>query len=187
MKTVPLPYLKLLSLSVALTFGLTAAAQTTYTWTNLLGGSWATSANWNGSTVASGTGNTADFSTLTLGASRAVTLDGARTIGNMLFGDAGNAFNWGLSTGSGGPLTLATSSGTPAITVNNQMATNNLVLAGSQGLAKNGAGTMVLLGANTYTGTTTVNGGMLFLGYNSGGNGTLFQPHLDGEQRGVRH
>jgi autotransporter-associated beta strand protein len=166
--------LKHLALLAVFASGLTVHAQTTYTWTNLLGGSWATAANWNPNLAASGSGNTADFSTLTLGASRAVTLDGAKTIGNMIFGDVGNTYNWTLSTGTGGPLTLAGS--TPTITVNNGTVTNSLVLAGTAGITKAGAGTLYLTSQATYTGGTTVNAGTLKLGTGGSGgcvNGTL--------------
>lgn len=40
----------------------------------------------------------------------------------------------------------------------------NGTLAGTLGLAKNGAGTQILSGVNTYTGTTTLNGGTLQFG-----------------------
>lgn len=129
------------------------------TWNNAAGGSWANAANWSGSVIASGSGNTADFSELTLGVAPFVTLDGALTIGNLLFGDQGNAYGWTLNPGSGGPLTLA--GGTPTITVNNQTATVAPGLAGSAGLTKAGNGTLLLGGTNSYLGTTTVSAGTL--------------------------
>lgn len=136
------------------------------TWTNLAGGSWADSANWAGSTLASGTGFTADFSTLDLAAPSTVTLDGSRTIGNLLFADAANPdSDWTLGTGSGGPLTLAVSSGSPTITVSNRTATVSAVLAGSSGLTKAGAGALVLSGINTYGGGTTISAGQLVIGH----------------------
>src|SRR5271170_251995 len=122
-----------------LSLALAAHAQNS-AWTNKLGGSWAAGVNWSGGTIASGSGNTADFSTLTLGTSPVVTLDGARSIGNLIFGDQGNTYNWALGTGSGGPLTLAVSSGSPTIIVENQTTTISLVLAGPAGMTKTGAG-----------------------------------------------
>jgi len=140
------------------------------TWTNLLGGSWAAAANWSGGTVAAGSDNTADFSTLTLSAAPTVTLDGARTLGNLIFGDVGNSYGWTLNTGSGDPLTLAVSSGSPTLTVNGQTTTIGLVLAGTNGLTKAGNGILVLSGNNTYTNHTVVNQGFIQV---SGSTGTL--------------
>lgn len=135
-----LPFLNRIALVLALATCLSLHAQTTYIWTNALGGSWAAAANWSGSLVAAGSGNTANFSTLKLGTAPTVTLDGAQTIGHLLFGDLGNTYNWTLNTGSGGPLTLAVGSGTPTLTVNGQTSTISLVLAGTAGMTKGGAG-----------------------------------------------
>ena len=171
MKTItPIPFLKLVALIATGLASLTGQAQTTYTWTNLVNGSWAASTNWSNGSVASGSGNTADFSSLTLGSSRAVTLDGARTIGNLIFGDVGNTYNWAVSTGTGGPLTLAGT--TPTITVNNGMATNSEVLSGTAGMIKTGGGKLVMATAANYTGGTTVNGGILQLNV-GGGTGNI--------------
>ncbi len=48
--------------------------------------------------------------------------------------------------------------------------TQSLTLSGSNGLVKNGAGTLILTGANLYSGLTTINAGTLAL---SGGNNRL--------------
>jgi len=137
------------------------------TW-NSTSGNWSATGNWAAGIVADGAGNTADFGTLDLTTSGTVTVDGARTIGNMIFGDTGTttAANWVL-TGS----TVTLSGGTPTITVN-AMATNasaqmNVTLAGSSGLTKAGTGALVLTSSNSYTGTTSITSGTLQLGSNS--------------------
>jgi autotransporter-associated beta strand protein len=133
-------------------------------WTNAAGGSWNTSANWSGNIIPNAVGANTDFSTLDLTNDATVTLDGSKTVGQLNFGDTTPSNNWSINTGSGGPLTLALGSGMPAITVNNQTAAINATLAGTQGLAKNGAGTLLLTGTNSYTGATMVNEGTLRIG-----------------------
>ncbi len=135
------------------------------TWTNLLGGSWAAADNWSGSVVADGADSTADFSMLDLTTDAAVTLDGARTIGNLLFGDKSPSHNWFLETGSGGPLTLD-SAGIPAFFVSNQTATVNVSLAGTRGWTKTGAGALALNGDNgALGGDATIASGTVAAGH----------------------
>jgi autotransporter-associated beta strand protein len=126
-------------------------------------GSWATAGNWSGGTIAAGADSTANFSTLDITDLSVVTLDGARTIGSLVFGDTTPSTNWFLNTGSAGPLTLAVSSGAPTITVNNQAATLGVAIAGSAGLTKLGDGTLVLTntGNSALAGNITVSAGML--------------------------
>ncbi|MEO5714630.1 MAG: autotransporter-associated beta strand repeat-containing protein [Luteolibacter sp.] len=131
------------------------------TWTNPAGGSWPVTGNWLNGVVATGTDISARFDTLDLTADTAVTLDGARTLGGFKFADITPSHNWTLATGSGGPLTLAVTSGSPVILVSNQTATINTVLAGTQGLTKTGAGTLTLAGDNTYSGLTSSSSGSL--------------------------
>jgi fibronectin-binding autotransporter adhesin len=134
------------------------------TWINPNGGSWANSANWLGGVIAQGTDNTADFSTLSLSADATVTLDGAQTIGALIFGDKAGAHNWILNTGTGGPLTFSVSANpTPMITVSNQTATVDVALAGTQGLSQSGNGTLVLVEPVGYDGGTTNNAGIIEL------------------------
>ena len=137
--------------------------QTIYQWTNAAGGSWAAGANWSPAGPAGGTDVVADFGTLDLAADATVTLDGARTIGQLRFADTAPSHNWFLNTGSGGPLTLDVSAGASIIAVSNQTATISVLLAGTKGLMKTGRGTLVLTGANTYTGNTTNVSGTLIL------------------------
>jgi fibronectin-binding autotransporter adhesin len=133
-------------------------------WINPNGGSWANAANWQSGIIPQGADSTADFSTLSLSADATVTLDGAQTIGNLIFGDQAGAHNWFLNTGTGGPLTLSVSV-TPAaaITVINKTTTIGLELAGTQGLIQNGNGTLVLVQPVEYEGGTTNNAGTLDL------------------------
>ena len=139
-------------------------------WTNLAGGSWAAAANWSGSLIANGTDAAADFSTLSLSASCNITLNGARTVGTLVFDDLNptTQHNWTLGTGSAGPLTLAVSSGTPAIVVKSTTTLISAVVAGGQGFNKMGAGYLTLSGASTFTGTATVNTGTLEVQNKSG-------------------
>jgi autotransporter-associated beta strand protein len=139
-------------------------------WTNLNGGSWTNANNWSGGLVAGGVDAVADFSTLNLSLAPTVTLDGARTNGTLIFDDLNPSVdhNWTLSTGSGGPLTLATSSGTPSIAVKSATNIISAVLAGTQGFTKTGAGYLTLSAASTFTGTATVSAGTLEMQNKSG-------------------
>jgi autotransporter-associated beta strand protein len=150
------------SIDLKVTVG-TAAPSQNGTWINTSGGSWVNSANWQGGNIAEGIGFTANFSTLSLSANTTVTLDGALTIGNLIFGDQTDAHNWFLNTGTGGPLTLRDNGTTPSITVNNQTATIGVTLAGPGGMNHNGNGTLVLVQPVEYAGGTTNNGGTLEL------------------------
>lgn len=142
-------------------------------WTNLSGGSWPVIGNWSNNIVASGVGATAFFNTLTLTANASVTLDGSRTIGNLFFDDKNSTqHGWTLSTGTGDPLTLAVTNGTPIIS-NNVPTTISAVLGGTSGLIKTGSGTLTLSAANTFTGSMTISAGTLQLGDGTNNNGSV--------------
>ena len=141
-------------------------------WTNPGGGSWPAAANWLWSIVGTGTGRTADFATLDLAADATVALDGARTLGGLVFADTTPSHNWTLATGGAGPLLLDVASGQPVVAVHNQAATIRVVLAGSDGLEKTGAGTLELAAANTYTGPTLVSEGTLVVNGSVGNTAT---------------
>ena len=144
-------------------------------WLNPAGGSWADAANWLGGASANGAAVTADFTSLDLGADATVTLDGARTLGNLWFGDSAPSHNWTLTSGSAGPLTLDNGASQPLIAVSNSTTTTiGAVLAGSHGFGKQGPGTLVLAAANSYSGTTTIRDGTLNPNHNAAfGTGSL--------------
>ncbi|HEX7261409.1 MAG TPA: autotransporter-associated beta strand repeat-containing protein, partial [Luteolibacter sp.] len=131
------------------------------TWTNPAGGLWPLTGNWLSGVVADGMDVTACFDTLDLTNDADVTLDGTRTLGGLKFRDIAPSHNWMLNAETGDRLSLAVSSGSPAIFVGNQSATINTGLDGSQGLIKSGAGALTLTGDNTYSGLTTLAGGAL--------------------------
>ena len=174
------------------------AAQTDYQWQDASsGGLWSSSGNWNPAGPASGSTNSADFSTLLLPGNNTVHLDLSETIGSLFFGDVGNTYNWALDNDGSGANVL-TLGGAASITVENDTATISAVLGGSAGLSvsslpfvtnNNGQiynlggptgfpatynniatpGTLVLNPAavESYTGGTTVTSGVLLLDFSN--------------------
>jgi hypothetical protein len=135
----------------ALFLAASAAADDGY-WSYPGGGSWASAGNWDSDTIADGTDNTACFGLSfepTIPANATFTLDGARSIGNLVFTASSGPDNWMLNTGSDGPLTLDATFDLPSVTVAlaNQQVAINAVLAGTVGLEKLGNGTLVLAAA----------------------------------------
>ncbi|WP_395746032.1 autotransporter-associated beta strand repeat-containing protein [Prosthecobacter sp.] len=123
----------------------------TGTWTDGLG-------NWNtGSGDATWNSSTPDAAIFG-GTAGSVTLGSAVTVGNMVFNSAYNVF------GGGKTLTLSNST----ITANSSISIN-AAISGSTGLTKDGTGSLMLGGTNTYTGTTTISAGTL----STGPSGTL--------------
>lgn len=133
-------------------------------------GTWSNTANWLNGTIAAGTDFTAYFAN-DITTTRTITLDLNRTIGNLVFNDGGTSGSpWILSRSTGTTtLTLATSSVTPRITTSTDTVIN-AILAGTQGLIKDGAGTLILTGTNSYSGGTTITAGTLQIGLNSSGS-----------------
>ena len=129
-------------------------------WTDTNGGNWLESDNWQHGLVGQGSGVTADFSQLTLSDDVSVTLNVPITVGQLIFGDVGNNYSWNVNPGAADTLTMDATN-TPAITVSNQSATITVNIAGTDGLAKLGPGTLTLTGANTYSGGTTIDNGTI--------------------------
>lgn len=144
------------------TAGGTLAAPTTNNSTQ----GWSTSAT--GVNAMSGTTNTTTSDALNFGTGTAsyglaagtITVSGTVAANTLTIGSQSGAIVL-----SGGEISLGGT--TPTITVNNASDTISSVISGSAGLTKNGTGILTLSGANTYTGTTTLNAGTLRIGNNS--------------------
>lgn len=124
------------------------------------GGNWS-SASWN--SVADGTGSTSTFTdtkTPTFAAGTdgvgtyTVTVDTTVNANGLTFQEG----NVTLAHGTNGVLTLT---GASINVATGATATISEIIGGSVGLIKDGAGTLTLSGANGYSGTTTVNNGIL--------------------------
>jgi autotransporter-associated beta strand protein len=164
-----------LGIAIACLLATTAVQAANGTWITDGNGLWSDTTNWSNGTIADGSGSSANFSTLDLTVERTVSLDSARTLSGLSFGDLdpSSAADWILDNNgdSANVLTLGTA---PTITVNTmgsgKGATIRTVLAGSTGLTKIGAGTLTLTSPNTYTGTTTIyNAGAIRIDAGSGG------------------
>ena len=134
------------------------------------GGLWSDPASWLNAVIADGSGNSADFSTLDITANNTAHLDSPRTLGSIVFGDTDptTPASWILDNGGVASNTVTMAGGTPRITVNALgTGANALVvasLAGTAGLTKAGAGTLVLGSSNLLTGPLSLTGGFLQLG-----------------------
>jgi autotransporter-associated beta strand protein len=137
------------------------------TWTADSSGAWSDTTNWSNGFAANASGYTADFSTIDISADTTVTLDSSRTIGGLIFGDTSGTQSWTLTSSSNSKLTLQVSAGSPSITINQNTATISLALSGTAGLTKSGTGTLVLAGANSLSGTITLNAGTVAVGDDS--------------------
>ena len=142
-------------------FALVTVAVTTTTspgtWISDANGTWGTANRWSGNIIATGIGQTANFSTINLTGNRVVTLDASRTIGTLRFNDITSPnFNWTLAASGGAALTLETGSATsPTVAVTNA-ATISAPLAGTNGFTKSGPGTLILSGDNSLSGTVNL-------------------------------
>ena len=93
-----------------------------------------------------------------------------RTIG--ISGSGTNTFNNEIRLEAGSSLTVnAGTSSSDRVNISGAITPNNTTTATSHNLIKEGAGTLALSGANTYSGTTTINAGTLRLERLSGGFG----------------
>jgi autotransporter-associated beta strand protein len=128
-------------------------------------GAWGDPLNWTGGIIATGASMSATFG-VDATASRFINNETARTLGHLLFTDANpvTPAGWFITNQ---PLTLQTSNGTPTITVSDVEATLHAALGGTQGWTKQGDGTLILAGTNSYTGVTTISAGTVRAAHDS--------------------
>ena len=123
------------------------------TWINDGSGPWSDANRWSGGLIASGPGETADFSTINLTGNRIVTLDTSRKIGTLKFGDTSGSQTWTIASSGGSTLTLdSASAASPSIVVTNT-ATLTAPVGGTNGFTKTGPGTLILAANNPLSGT----------------------------------
>jgi fibronectin-binding autotransporter adhesin len=159
MKYKKLYYSPLLAGSLLLAAG-PAALAADGLWDVDVDGNWSVLANWNAGAgpVADGADFTATFDDV-ITADRVVTLDTIRTIGNITFSDLSHH----LTISGANILTLDTTSGTPTISVADEVLTISSVIAGNDGLLKSGSGDFRPRGLNTFTGGVELADGIINL------------------------
>ena len=148
--------------------GLTASILATTRWTGAANDQrWSTGTNWSSGLNPNGSTAIADFTGLDLDADALVRLDLSRSVNQLLFSDPDSATpgGWTLDNFGNSANILNLAGTTPAIQVGplatGRAATVSAILAGSAGLTKTGPGALILAAANTYTGGTFVNEGVL--------------------------
>jgi autotransporter-associated beta strand protein len=147
----------------AMAFMAAEASATVSAWNYNGSDNWSNAARWTCG-VPNCCGAIADFSTLNINTNRTVTVDINVRVGGLIFADNVNINkDWKLGN-AGKVLTLDDACCTPYINVINQSTTIDVAMAGTHGLEKRGAGTLILNAAATYTGTTYVTAGTLALG-----------------------
>jgi len=98
------------------------------------------------------------------------------TLGNAIIFDGGTLRYLAATTFIGRPVTLRAGGGT--VDTNGFNETYSGVASGVGGLVKTGGGTLILTGASTYTGGTTISAGILQLG-NGGASGSIVGDIVD--------
>ncbi len=124
------------------------------TWLGDSAGDWTDGTKWTDGLIANGVDFTATFGNV-ITATRTITLNGNRTIGNITASDTSHNY-----TLTGNTLTLDRTSDMPAINVvSNRELTIESIVAGSDGLQKSGGGILSLKGTNTFSGGLIIKAG----------------------------
>ncbi|MFD0896037.1 autotransporter-associated beta strand repeat-containing protein [Luteolibacter ambystomatis] len=164
---IALPHRHVLPCLIVVASALAGAAQgADSAWILNNNGNWSTVGNWLGSTVADGAGSTATFN-IDISADRTISLDTARTIGNLFFRDTTVGSNCYIIGGTN-TLTLDNGANKPTISIYPRtgaiVARIDRPIAGTNGfqvLAPGGAASMGLGGvANTFSGVLTIGAGV---------------------------
>ena len=131
------------------------------TWSTATGNNYWTTNSSGGALSAWSTSGTNDADFYASGTST-VTVSGAQTVGNITFDGSGYTLSGGTLNLAGGTITA------------NQNATIGSFIGGTTALTKAGAGVLILTGADTYSGLTTISAGTLQVGSGaSGGPGSI--------------
>ncbi len=174
---------------------LTVLPATAVAWKLATGGSWNTTTNWQPATIPNTWYYTATFGN-TIGSTTAtVTLDSSPTVCGLTFSNTGTSSY--ILARSDSTSTLTLDNGVAPVTLSNTTASNtiavpvvlnsNLAISGTTGktltisgpvsgaaaLSFSGGGSLVLSGSNTYTGGTTISGGVVQLGDGASKNGSV--------------
>ncbi len=129
------------------------------TWITDTSSTWTTTNNWSGGVVATGAGQTANFSTINITGNRFVTLNSSRTLGTLRFSDTSGSQTWTLAASGNNKLTLDTASAaSPALIVTNTV-TISAPIEGTNGFTKSGPGTLILSGNNGLSGLVNIDTG----------------------------
>ena len=151
-------------------------------------------------------GDTANLNVLNLAGPQTINLDGAVTLGTLNIGDTSGQSSYIIAAGTGGSLIFdgGATSALNKIGIGTDVITSNISLTGTAplsidvgdgilaltgsisgagGITKTGEGTLLMRGSSTYTGLTTIDGGMILdvptandgavLGSITAGNGTV--------------
>jgi autotransporter-associated beta strand protein len=165
------------------TLTIATAGSTPNFWNVDANGNWSTGSNWTLGAAPNSVGASANFGGggATITAPRTVTVDGAQTVGSIAFNSAVPYTIAGASTitlnngavpnaeitGTAGshtisaPLSVVSSGVQVTVTNGADTLTISGPISGATTLSKLGGGTLILGGANTYTGATTVFAGAL--------------------------